>query len=139
MAYLNKVFLIGRLGKDPVFTNENKIASFTLATSQNYKDKNTGEKKESTEWHNIVCYNESLVNNVIKPYIKKGSLIYLEGSLRTRKWVDKENNDKYTTEVILKSLQMLDTKDKITNNNYNQDTIKNSINPIEQIDDEIPF
>lgn len=139
MAYLNKVFLIGRLGKDPVFTNENKIASFTLATSQSYKDKNTEEKKESTEWHNIVCYNESLVNNVIKPYLKKGSLIFVEGSLKTRKWVDKDNNDRYTTEVILKFLQMLDAKDKITNNNYNQDTIKNSINPIEQIDDEIPF
>ncbi len=139
MAYLNKVFLIGRLGKDPVLTNENKIASFTLATSQSYKDKNTGEKKESTEWHNIVCYNESLVNNVIQKYIKKGSLIFIEGTLKTRKWVDKENNDRHPTEVILKSLQMLDTKDKITNNNYNQDTIKNSINPIEQIDDEIPF
>jgi single-strand DNA-binding protein len=100
---LNKVCLIGRLGKDPEIrsmNNGNEVASFTLATSDTWKDKQTGEKKEKTEWHRIVVFSSGLIN-VVKNYVKKGTQIYLEGSLQTRKWQDKDGKDVYTTEIIL--------------------------------------
>ena len=100
---LNKVILIGNLGNDPEIRNTNdgrEIANFSLATSESWKDKVTGEKKEKTEWHRIVCFNEGLVK-IIKEYVKKGTKLYIEGQLQTRKWLDNTNQEKYTTEVVL--------------------------------------
>jgi single-strand DNA-binding protein len=100
---LNKVILIGNLGNDPEIRNTNdgrEIANFSLATGESWKDKVTGDKKEKTEWHRIVCFNEGLVK-VIKEYVKKGTKLYIEGQLQTRKWLDSTNQEKYTTEVVL--------------------------------------
>ena len=111
---LNKVLLIGRLGADPEIkqmVNGKSVARLSLATSQSWKDKNTGEKKEKTEWHRIVVFNEGLVN-VVKQYLKKGAQIYVEGQISTRKWKDEQSGqDKYSTEVVIQgynsSLTML--------------------------------
>lgn len=103
MSSLNKVTLIGNLGKDPEvrsFNNGGKICNFSIATSEKWKDKNTGEKKERTEWHNITVNSDGLVG-VCERYLKKGSKVYIEGKLQTRKWQDRDGNDKYTTEVVL--------------------------------------
>lgn len=100
---VNKVLLIGRLGKDPesrVFQNGGKVCNFSLATSESWKDKQTGEKKELTEWHNIVITNEALAG-VAERYLKKGSQAYIEGKLKTRKYTDKNGVDRYTTEVVV--------------------------------------
>ena len=111
---LNKVLLIGRLGADPEIkqmVNGKSVARLSLATSQSWKDKNTGEKKEKTEWHRIVVFNEGLVN-VVQQYLKKGAQIYVEGQLTTRKWKDEQSGqDKYSTEIVIQgynsSLTML--------------------------------
>lgn len=98
---VNKVILIGNLGADPEvksFQNGGKIANLRLATSENWKDRATGERKERTEWHNVVIQSEGLVG-VVERYLRKGSKIYIEGALRTRKWQDRDGNDRYTTEV----------------------------------------
>ena len=98
---VNKVILIGNLGADPEvksFQNGGRIANLRIATSENWKDKNTGERKERTEWHNVVLQSEGLVG-VAEKYLRKGSKIYIEGQLRTRKWQDQSGNDRYTTEV----------------------------------------
>lgn len=103
MASVNKVILLGNLGADPEvksFQNGGKIANMRIATSEHWKDKQTGEKKERTEWHNIVVNGDGLVG-VVERYLKKGSKIYVEGQLRTRKWQDKDGNDRYTTEVSI--------------------------------------
>ena len=114
---VNKVILIGNLGKDPeirTFGNGGKVANFTIATSDTWKDKNSGERREKTEWHNVAVFNEGLVG-VIERFVKKGSKVYIEGALQTRKWQDRDGNDKYTTEVVLQgfngSLTMLDSRD----------------------------
>ena len=102
---LNKVTLIGNLGKDPEIRSTQagkEIASFSIATSDSWTDKSTGEKKEKTEWHNIAVFNEGLVR-VVKQYVKKGSKLYIEGQLQTRKWQDKDGHDRYTTEIILQN------------------------------------
>ena len=103
---LNKVLLIGRLGADPEIkqmVNGKSVARLSLATSQSWKDKNTGEKKEKTEWHRVVVFNEGLVN-VIQQYLKKGAQIYVEGQLTTRKSKDEQTGqDKYSTEIVLQS------------------------------------
>ena len=102
---LNKVTLIGNLGKDPEIRTTNdgrELANFSLATSESWKDKVTGEKKDKTEWHRVVVFNEGLVR-VIKSYVKKGSKLYIEGQLQTRKWVDNENQERYTTEIVLQN------------------------------------
>lgn len=111
---VNKVILIGNLGKDPEiksFQNGGKIANFSIATSEQWKDRMTGERKERTEWHNIVINGDGLVG-VVERYLKKGSKVYIEGSLRTRKWQDRDGNDRYTTEVVVAgmsgALTMLD-------------------------------
>lgn len=113
---VNKVILVGNLGRDPeIRTTQDgrEIANFSIATSESWKDRNTGERKEKTEWHRVVIFNEALVN-VVKNYVKKGSKLYLEGSLQTRKWTDKDGHEKYTTEVVLQGfnavLTMLDSK-----------------------------
>lgn len=104
---LNKVILIGNLGKDPEERRLNSgdaVVSFSIATSDRWKDKATGERREKTEWHNIVIFNENL-GRVAMQYLKKGSSVYIEGALQTRKWQDKEGHDKYTTEVVLQKFR----------------------------------
>ena len=149
---LNKVQLIGRLGADPEvkqMVNGKSVARLSLATSQTWKDKNTGEKKEKTEWHRIVVFNEGLVN-VVKQYLKKGAQVYIEGQLSTRKWKDeKSGQDKYSTEIIIQgynsSLTMLGSggSSGIQNGNINKQISKNSDEASQTIendlDDEIPF
>ena len=100
---VNKTILLGNLGRDPEIRSMQsgaKMASFSIATSKRWKDRNTQEQKESTSWHNIVVFNEGLVD-VIEKYLKKGAKVYLEGELTTRKYQDKDGNDRYTTEVVL--------------------------------------
>jgi single-strand DNA-binding protein len=100
---LNKVSLLGNVGKDPEIRNTqsgDKIGNLTLATSESWTDKASGEKKERTEWHRVVCFNDGL-NGVIEKYVKKGSKIYVEGALQTRKWTDKDGIERYSTEVVL--------------------------------------
>lgn len=112
MSSLNKVTLIGRVGQDPEVrtTKTSDLAgSFSLATSESWKDKNTGQKQEKTEWHNITFFGK--IGSVIQNYVKKGSLLYIEGSLSTRKWTDKNNIERYTTEIKLSELKMLGGKD----------------------------
>ena len=111
---VNKVILVGNLGRDPeirTFQNGGRVASFSIATSENWKDKATGEKKERTEWHRISVLNENLVG-VVERYVKKGAKVYIEGQLETRKWTDKDGQEKYSTEVVLRpyrgELTMLD-------------------------------
>ena len=151
---LNKVLLIGRLGADPEIkqmVNGKNVARLSLATSQTWKDKNTGEKKEKTEWHRIVVFNEGLVN-VVQQYLKKGAQIYVEGQLSTRKWKDEQSGqDKYTTEILIQgynsSLTMLGGgSGGIQNDNTSQTISKNSddtsqsqIQQKDLDDDEIPF
>lgn len=144
---LNKVVLIGNLGRDPEIrsTNDGKeIATFSVATSDNWKDKVTGEKKEKTEWHRVVVFNDGLVR-VIKNYVKKGTKLYIEGQLQTRKWIDNENQERYTTEVVLQNfnstLILLDSRaDSLADQaggskvQQNTPTFDNS-----DLDDEIPF
>ncbi len=148
---LNKVQLIGRLGADPEIkqmVNGKNVARLSIATSQSWKDKSSGERKEKTEWHRVVIFNEGLVN-IVQQYLKKGANVYLEGQLTTRKWRDeKSGQDKYSTEVVLQgynsSLTMLDGKNKSNNSNEPQDN-KSSLPNDEvsqdksDLDDEIPF
>ena len=111
---VNKVILVGNLGKDPEIrrTQDGRpIASFSIATSENWRDKATGERKEKTEWHNVVIFSEPLCK-VVEQYLKKGAKVYVEGALQTRKWQDKEGRDRFSTEVVLQGfnsvLTMLD-------------------------------
>ena len=113
---VNKVILIGNLGTDPEIrrTQDGRpIANLSVATSESWRDKTTGERKEKTEWHRVVVFNEGLCK-IIEQYLKKGSKVYLEGALQTRKWTDKEGHDQYSTEVVLQGfnsqLTMLDTR-----------------------------
>lgn len=113
---LNKVILIGNVGKDPEIRQTqagDSVANFSLATSESWKDRATGEKFERTEWHNIAVFSEGIVK-IIQSYVKKGSKIYVEGKLQTRKWQDKDGKDRYTTEILLQSynskLVLLDKK-----------------------------
>jgi len=148
---LNKVLLIGRLGADPEIkqmVNGKSVARLSLATSNTWKDKNTGEKKEKTEWHRIVIFNEGLVN-VVQQYVKKGAQVYIEGELTTRKWKDeKSGTDKYSTEIVLQgfnsSFKILSSKNSLSPEIQNNKTEKSSL-PSEEnasvndLDDEIPF
>lgn len=105
---VNKVILIGNLGRDPevrYMPSGSAVANVTLATSENWKDKQTGERQERTEWHNVVFFNR--LAEIAGEYLKKGSQVYVEGSLRTRKWQDKNGQDRYTTEIIVSEMQML--------------------------------
>ena len=148
---LNKVLLIGRLGADPEIkqmVNGKSVARLSLATSNTWKDKNTGEKKEKTEWHRIVIFNEGLVN-VVQQYVKKGAQVYIEGQLTTRKWKDeKSGTDKYSTEVVLQdfnsSFKILSSKnnqvESSQDNNPQKSSLPNDDNmPSNDLDDEIPF
>ena len=148
---LNKVLLIGRLGADPEIkqmANGKSRATFNVATSQSWKDKSTGERKEKTEWHRIVIFNEGLVN-VVQQYLKKGANVYVEGQLSSRKWKDESTGqDKYLTEIVLQgynsSLTMLDTRGKSENSNLVSDKKTSLPNDNlnqekSDLDDEIPF
>lgn len=156
---VNKVILIGNLGRDPeirTFQNGNKVANLNLATSESWKDKTTGEKKDRTEWHRVVIFNENLVN-LAERYLKKGHKIYIEGQLETRKWTDKDGQEKYTTEVVLRpyrgEITMLDSPNRgadngAGNNNGDQDgrssyqdskPATSSSSPPPELDDDMPF
>jgi single-strand DNA-binding protein len=107
MSSLNKVMIIGNLGRDPEVrktSGGDSVVSFSLACSESWRDKSTGDRKERTEWVNIVIFNES-IGKVAEQYCKKGSKIYIEGALQTRKWQDKDGNDRYTTEVVLQKFR----------------------------------
>ena len=158
---LNKVILIGHVGRDPeIRTTQSgkKIASFSLATTQRWKDRNTGEQKEKTEWHRISIFSEGLVN-VVERYIKRGSKLYIEGQLQTNKWQDQQGNDRYSTDIALQGfssqLIMLDSRrEGGGGGGYQQDTPPsmedggnsggassggNNDYAIENLDDDIPF
>ncbi len=108
---VNKVILIGNLGKDPdvrYMPNGNAVANVTIATSESWKDKNTGEMQERTEWHRVVFFRR--LAEVVGEYVKKGSKIYVEGRLQTRKWQDQSGQDRYTTEIVADQMQMLDSR-----------------------------
>ena len=148
---LNKVLLIGRLGADPdikQMVNGKSVARLSLATSNTWKDKNTGEKKEKTEWHRVVIFNEGLVN-VVQQYVKKGAQVYIEGQLTTRKWKDEKSGlDRYSTEIVLQgfnsSFKILSSKNSQIENFQDNDSEKSSLPndknvPTNDLDDEIPF
>ena len=114
---VNKVILIGNLGRDPEvrsFQNGGKVCNLRIATSENWKDRNTGERREKTEWHSVAIFQEGLVR-IAEQYLRKGSKVYIEGQLQTRKWQDQSGQDKYSTEVVLQgyggTLTMLDGRD----------------------------
>ena len=148
---LNKVLLIGRLGADPEIkqmVNGKSVARLSVATSQSWKDKSSGERKEKTEWHRVVIFNEGLVG-VVQQYLKKGANVYVEGALTTRKWKDEASGqDKYSTEIVLQgynsSLTMLDGKSKTGDSNLvteNKSSLPNDDIPSSNndLDDVIPF
>ena len=158
---INKVILIGNVGIDPdvrYLPNGNAVTTLSIATSESWKDKVTGEKQERTEWHRVVCFNR--LGEIAGEYTRKGSKLYIEGSLRTRKWQDQQGQDKYTTEIIATELQMLDNKTgggastpnyedfpeaqqsgpSHQNTSKQQPALSNSNHEaFEQLDDDIPF
>jgi len=152
---LNKVLLIGRLGNDPeIRTTQDgrSVVSFSLATSDTWRDKNTNERKERTEWHRVVIFNEGL-SKVVEQYVKKGSRVYLEGQLQTRKWQDQSGQERYTTEIVLQNysgnLTILDSlndgsasiqsSSSSQLDQFNQTTSASSEEIADEFDDEIPF
>lgn len=113
---VNKVILVGNVGNDPeirTFGNGGKVANLSIATSESWRDKSSGEKREKTEWHRVAIFNDGLVG-IVERYVKKGTKLYIEGKLQTRKWQDRDGNDKYTTEVVLQgfggNLTLLDSR-----------------------------
>ena len=154
VSSLNKVTLLGNVGREPEIrsTQDGKeIANFSLATSEGWKDKITGERREKTEWHRVVVFSQPLVN-IIKSYVHKGSKLYIEGSLHTRKWTDQSGVEKYTTEIVLQNfnsvLLILDNRAGVQSHEHG-DPFEHSApsfspsssgaNAIEELDDEIPF
>ena len=156
MPSVNKVMLLGNLGRDPevrTFPNGDSVCNFSIATSTSWKDKASGEKKEKTEWHNIVMYRK--LAEIAGEYLKKGSSVFVEGSLQTRKWQTKEGQDRYTTEVAADTMQMLggrenrNSEPSNTDDNFNQEPervnkadakISQSAEPtLELPEDDIPF
>ena len=153
---VNKVILLGNLGKDPEIrsmNSGNKVASFSLATSKRWKDKATQEQKDKTSWHNIVVFGDGLVG-IVEKYVKKGSKIYVEGELQTRKWQDQEGKDRYTTEVVVQgyncNLTLLDSRNNSNNTIENQTDVSQNVSDSDNSlsstktdssddDDDIPF
>jgi single-strand DNA-binding protein len=156
---VNKVILIGNLGRDPEIRSTQdgmRIANFSLATSENWRDKASGERKERTEWHRVVIFNERLVE-IAEKYLKKGAKVYLEGALQTRKWTDNSGQERYTTEVVLQrfrgELTMLDTRGGGGGGGYADEAPAEEFAtagagssprserrpPVQDLDDEIPF
>jgi len=142
MASVNKVILVGRLGKDPetrYMPNGEAVTNVTLATSETWKDKN-GEKQEKTEWHRVTFYRK--LAEIAGEYLKKGGMVYVEGRLETRKWQDKEGKERYTTEIIANEMQMLGGKaDKPEQGDKKDHQMKNNDNPnpFDDFADDIPF
>ena len=146
---VNKVILLGNLGRDPEIRSMqsgSKMASFSVATSKRWKDRNTQEQKEKTSWHNVVVFGDGLVD-IVEKYVKKGSKIYIEGELQTRKWQDQEGKDRYSTEVILQgygcTLTLLDSRNN-SQNQTNQSQVTEEISSSQSSDsndleDDIPF
>lgn len=155
---VNKVILLGNLGRDPEIRSlqsGNKMATFSLATSKRWKDKSTQEQKDKTSWHNVVIFGDGLVN-IVEKYVKKGSKVYVEGELNTRKWQDQEGNDRYTTEVVLQgyncNLTLLDSRGGRSNqenssienqsntdiNSKTSDSLSNN-KESDELEDDIPF
>ena len=151
---INKVIILGNLGKDPevrTFPNGGKVCNFPIATSENWQDKSSGERQERTQWHNVSILSEPIVN-IAENYLNKGSKVYIEGQIETRKWQDNEGNDRYSTEVVLRpykgQLVLVDSRSEISNQNNNQkmnddlnlksNNENSEIPPIIE-DDEIPF
>ena len=129
---VNKVILLGNLGQDPdirTMQNGKKVCTFSIATSNSWKDKETGEKKEKTEWHRVVVFNEGLVG-VVENYIKKGTKLYIEGSLQTRKWTDDSGTEKYTTEVVIQGyggrIDIVSAKGNNQEQSENQDVLESN-------------
>ncbi len=148
---INKVILVGNVGQDPEIRSTSdgrEIANFSLATSESWKDKNSGEKKEKTEWHRVVIFSQGLVG-IAKNYVKKGTKLYIEGSLQTRKWTDNQGVEKYTTEIVLQNfnstMQILDNRasgnssDSYQKENSSSGRSQSSNISVEEHDDEIPF
>jgi len=148
---INKVILVGNVGQDPEIRSTQdgrEIANFSIATTESWKDKATGEKRDKTEWHRIVIFPQGLVG-IAKNYIKKGAKLYIEGQIQTRKWTDAQGAEKYTTEIILQnynsSLQILDSRRDGDSSQYSssqQSSPSQSNNDnitVEETDDEIPF
>ncbi len=146
---LNKVLLIGRLGNDPEIKqmqNGKSVARLSVATSESWKDKNTGERKEKTEWHRVVIFNEGLVN-VVQKYLKKGAQVYIEGQLNTNKYTDSNGQEKYSTQVVLQgynsSLTMLDGKNSLSGDSKKIDNSQLPSDDMPDIsqepDDKVPF
>ena len=152
---INKVILIGHVGGDPEvrhMPNGNAVATISLATTESWKDKQTGEKQERTEWHRVVCFNR--LGEITGEFVRKGSRLYIEGSLRTRKWQDPQGQDRYTTEIVAAELQMLDGKsgagaqDAPSTSAYQSQPSRPQQAPqtatapqevFEELDDDIPF
>lgn len=150
---VNKVILIGNLGRDPevrYMPSGSAVANVALATSEQWKDKQTGEQQERTEWHNVVFFNR--LAEIVGEYLKKGSQVYVEGSLRTRKWQDKNGNDRYSTEIVASEMQMLGGRgggggsSSGGNYDYNQESAASrqpasapAASASEDFDDDIPF
>ena len=149
MAGVNKVILVGNLGRDPEVRHTQdgrKIVNFSIATSETWKDRQSGERRERTEWHRIVIFNEHLAN-IAEQYLRKGSKVYLEGQLQTRKWTDNSGQEKYTTEVVLQNyrgeLQMLDSRGQGGGGGFDDGGSMGGGAPAgggaDDLDDEIPF
>lgn len=150
---INKVILIGHVGTDPevrYMPNGNAVATISIATTESWKDKQTGERQDRTEWHRVVSFNR--LGEIVGEYVRKGSKVYIEGSLRTRKWQDQQGQDRYTTEIVANDLQMLDAKggnnnsaDDIPPQNFanhsesREKTNASQIDSLEELDDDIPF
>ena len=142
---INKVILVGHLGADPEIRNTQDgrpIANFSLATTESWKDKNTEERRQKTEWHRVVIFNEGLAR-VVERYLKKGSKVYLEGQLQTRKWQDQDGKDRYTTEIALQgynsNLTMLDNRREDDSESPAPPNNSNIPDDNFEIDDDIPF
>ena len=121
MRGVNKVILVGTLGKDPetkTFPNGGSLTQFSIATSESWTDKNSGERKEQTEWHRIVLHNR--LGEIAQQYLRKGSKVYIEGSLRTRQWTDQSGQERYTTEIRGEQMQMLDSNNRQQNDNQGE-------------------
>ena len=139
---VNKVILVGNLGRDPEvrsFPNGGKVVNLRIATSENWKDKQTGERKDRTEWHSVAIFNENLAR-IAEQYLRKGSKVYIEGQLETRKWQDQSGQDRYSTEVVLQKfrgeLQMLDAPGEVRSGGMYGG---GSSRVADDLDDQIPF
>ena len=149
---VNKVIIMGNLGKDPEirnFPNGGRVCNFSVATSESWRDKNSGEKQERTQWHNISILSDPLVN-IAERFLKKGSKVYLEGQLETRKWQDNSGSDRFSTEIALRpykgEITLIDNKadsnmsNEPISNNQMDEIEENSVSPnVDDFDDEIPF